>query len=96
MDYSSIALDFANVVNLVAVLLLMRAIVKDRKVLKGISVSGSFLTFVAILGFEVAYIFLNNAVAVSLGLVSLAFWFTAFVLALRIRIQDRKKSRIGT
>jgi len=93
MDYASIALDFANVVNLIAVLLLMRAIIKDRRVLKGLSISGSFLTFVAILGFEVAYIFLNNLVAVALGLVSLIFWFTAFALTLRIRIQDRAKSQ---
>ncbi len=92
MDYAGAALDFANVVNLIAVLLLMRSIVKDRKVLRGISVSGSFLTFVAILGFEVAYVFLNNLVAVALGVVSLTFWFAAFVLSLRIAIQDRMKS----
>ena len=47
MDSVSIVLDFANIVNLIAVLLLMRAIIKDRKVLKGFSVSGSFLTFIA-------------------------------------------------
>ncbi len=93
MDYASVALDFANVVNLIAVLLLMRAIIKDRKVLRGISVSGSFLTFVAILGFEVAYVILNNIVAVTLGLVSLTFWFTAFVLSLRLTIHDRMKSQ---
>lgn len=83
MDSVSIVLDFANIVNLIAVLLLMRAIIRDRKVLKGFSVSGSFLTFVAILGFEIAYVLLENPVSVALGLVSLVFWFMAFIFTLR-------------
>ena len=73
MDSVNIVLDFANIVNLIAVLLMMRAIIKNRKVLKGISVSGSFLTFVAILGFEIAYVLLENPVSVALGLVNLVF-----------------------
>ena len=93
MDYASVALNFANVVNLIGVILLMRTILKDRKVLKGISVSGSFVTFVAILSFEIAYIYLNNLLAVALGSVSLVFWFSAFALTLRLRIRDRNKAQ---
>jgi hypothetical protein len=93
MDYASIVLDFANAVNLIAVLLLMRAIIKDRKVLKGFSVSGSFLTFIAILGFEAAYVLLNNLVSVALGLVNLVFWFMAFVFSLRKRIFENQQQR---
>ena len=40
-------MDFAGAVNLFAVLLLMRTIIKDRKVLKGFSLTVSFLTCVA-------------------------------------------------
>ena len=83
MDSVSIALDFAKVVNLIAVLLLMRAVIVDRKVLRGFSISGSFLTFVAILSFEVAYVYLDNLISVALGLVSLVFWFMAFLFTLR-------------
>ena len=83
MDSASIVLDFANIVNLIAVLLLTRAIIKDRKVLKGFSISGSFLTFIAILGFEIAYVLLGNPISVGLGLVSLVFWFLAFIFTFR-------------
>ena len=89
MDSASIVLDFANVVNLIAVILLMRAIIRDRKVLRGLSVSGSFLTFVAILAFEVAYYLLGNMVSVGLGLVSVVFWFLAFVFTFRKWLSDR-------
>ena len=90
MDSVSIVLDFANTVNLIAVLLLMRAIIKDRKVLKGFSVSGSFLTFIAILGFEIAYTLLENPVSVALGLVSLVFWLMAFIFTFRKWIYERE------
>ncbi len=91
MYSANIVLDFANVVNLVAVLLLMRAIVRDRKVLKGFSVSGSLLTFIAILGFEIAYVLLGNFVSVALGLVNLIFWFMAFIFTLRKWIYGRNE-----
>jgi hypothetical protein len=83
MDAVNTVLDFANIVNVIAVLLLMRAIIKERKVLKGFSISGSFLTFVAILGFEIAYILLGNLISVGLGLVTLVFWFLVFIFNLR-------------
>jgi energy-converting hydrogenase Eha subunit A len=90
MDSVSIVLDFANIVNLIAVLLLLRAIIKDRKVVKGFSVSGSFLTFVAISGFEVVYVLLGNPVSFALGLVNLVFWLMAFVFTFRRWIYERK------
>jgi Ca2+/Na+ antiporter len=90
MDSVSIVLDFANIVNLIAVLLLLRAIIKDRKVLKGISVSGSFLTFVAIFGFEIVYVLLENPISFALGLVNLVFWLIAFIFTFRKRIYEQK------
>ena len=90
MDSVSIALDFANIINLIAVLLLMRAIIKDRKILKGFSVSGSFLTFVAIFGFEIVYVLLGNPISFALGLVNLVFWLMAFIFTFRKWIYERK------
>lgn len=96
MDSVSIVLDFANIINLIAVLLLMRAIIKDRKVLKGFSVSGSFLTFVAIFGFEIVYILLGNPISFALGFVSLVFWLMAFVFTFRKWIYEQKRPQEKT
>jgi hypothetical protein len=93
MDSVSIVLDFANIVNLIAVLLLMRAIIIDRKVLKGFSVSGSFLTFIAIFGFEIVYVLLGNSISSALGLVNLVFWLMAFLFVFRKWIYERHKAR---
>ena len=60
MDAASLAMDFANIINLTAVLLLMRTVIKDRKVLKGFSVSGTVLAWFGILGLEVGFFQLGN------------------------------------
>jgi hypothetical protein len=90
MDSVSIVLDFANIINLLAVLLLMRAIIIDRKVLKGFSVSGSLLTFLAIFGFEIVYVLLWNPISFALGLVNLVFWLMAFIFTFRKWVYERK------
>jgi len=83
MNAINAVLNFANFVNLFAVLLLMRAVVKDRNVLKGFSVSGSFLAFLAMLGFETAFLLLGNYLSFLLGLIVLAFWLMVFIFSLR-------------
>jgi hypothetical protein len=90
MNAVDITMNFANVVNLIAVLLLMRAVIKNRDFLKGFSVSGTFLTFVAILGFDVGFFLMGNYVSSALGLVTLAFWFMAFAFSLRDFFRSKK------
>ena len=83
MNAVDAAMNFANVVNLIAVFLLMRAIIKDKNILKGYSVSGTFLTFIAVLGFEIGFFLMRNMISFAEGLANLAFWFMAFVFSLR-------------
>ena len=90
MDSIDIFLDLANVIQFVAVILLMRAIIKDRKVIRGISVTGSFMNFIAIFCFEVVFVLLKNYVSVALGLVGLTFWFITFLFTFTIRFTERK------
>ena len=90
MNVVDMTMNFANVVNLIGVLLLMRAVIKNRNVLKGYSVSGTFLTFIAILGFEIGFYFMENYISLALGLTNLAFWFMAFILSLRNFMRERE------
>jgi len=83
MNSVDIALNFARVVNFVALLLLFRTVVKNRNFLRGFSVSGCFLTFLAIVGFQIAYFLLDNMVSFMLGLAAAAFWFVAFAYSLK-------------
>ena len=91
MNDVDLVMNLANVVNFIAVLLLMRAVIKDRNKLKGYSVSGAFLTFIAILGFEVGFYLMGNYFSFGLGLVNLVFWFMAFIFTLRNYIHNRKE-----
>ena len=91
MTTADMVMNFANAVNLIAVLLLMRTIIKDRNVLKGFSVSGTFLIFIAVLGFEIGFFLMENYISFGLGIINLCFWFMAFVFSLRKSMHEKKE-----
>ncbi len=93
MNGINMALNVGNFVNIIAILLMMRAIIKDRNILKGFSVSGTLLTIVAILSFQTAIYLMGNYLSFGLGLVGLAFWLMAFVFSLRNLIRERRISQ---
>ena len=74
-------------------LLMLRAVIKNRKVLRGYSILGSFLTFVSIVGFEIAYYLLGNIVGFAFGWATVAFWFVAFLYSLRQRLKGTEEQK---
>jgi hypothetical protein len=90
---ANLALDFASLINFIALLLMLRAVIKSRKALRGYSIIGSFMTFVSILGFEVAYYLLGNIIGFALGWATVVFWFVAFVYSLRQRLKGTEKEK---
>jgi hypothetical protein len=95
LSLANLVLDLASVINFIALLLMLRAVVKNRKVLRGYSIVGSFLTFVSILGFEVAYYLLGNTVGFALGWATVAFWFIAFAYSLMQRLKGAPEQKEG-
>lgn len=93
MDAANLALDFASIINFIALILMLRAVIKNRKMLRGYSITGSFLTFVSICGFEVAYYLLGNIFGFALGWATVAFWFIAFVYSLRQKLMGTDKEK---
>jgi hypothetical protein len=92
-DLANLALSIASIVNFIALLLMLRAVIKNRKVLRGYSILGSFLTFVSIVGFEIAYFLLGNIIGFALGWATVAFWFIAFLYSLRQRLKGAEKQK---
>ena len=95
LSLANLVLDLASVINFIALLLMLRAVVKNRKVLRGYSIAGSFLTFVSIVGFEVAYCLLGNTIGFAFGWATVAFWFIAFVYSLRQRLKGTLEQKEG-
>lgn len=93
MYVANVALSIASIINFIALLLMLRAVIKNRNVLRGYSITGSFLTFVSIVGFEVAYYMLGNIIGFALGWATVAFWFTAFVYSLRQRLEGTEEEK---
>lgn len=98
MDTLAVAnmlLDIASIINFIALLWMLRAIIKNRNYLRGFSVFGSFLTFLSIVGFELAYHLLGNIIGFTFGLGTVAFWFIAFVYSLKQKLK-RSNGQIET
>ncbi len=93
MDTANLALSIASIINFAALLLMLRAVIKNRKVLRGYSIVGSFLTFISILGFELAYYLLGNVIGFTLGWATVAFWFIAFIYSLRQKLKGTEKEK---
>ena len=93
MALANLLLDLASAVNFIALLWMLRAIIKNLNVLRGYSVVGSFLTFVSIVGFELAYHLLGNIIGFILGWFTVAFWFIAFVYSLKQKLKDKKQEK---
>jgi len=93
MNAANLALSLASIINFSALMLMLRAVIKNRKVLRGYSVVGSFLTFVSIVGFEIAYYLLGNVIGFALGWATVSFWFIAFVYSLRQKLEGTEKEK---
>jgi energy-converting hydrogenase Eha subunit A len=93
LSTAEIALNIASIINFVALMLLLRSVLKNRNTLRGYSVSGCFLTFISILGFEIAYTLMGNYFSVILGLATVIFWFVAFIYSFKLKIKSRKENK---
>ena len=93
MSIANLALSIASIINFTALLLMLRAVLKNRNELRGYSIMGSFLTFVSLVGFQIAYYLLNNTIGFVLGWVSVAFWFIAFIYSLRQRLEGTEQEK---
>ena len=99
---ANLILDVASIINFIALLWMLRAILKNRNYLRGFSVVGSFLTFVSIIitsiliavtGFEVAYYLLGNIIGFAISWATVAFWFLAFVYTLKQKLKGTKTQK---
>lgn len=93
MNIANLVLSVASFVNFIALLPMLHAVIKNRNALRGYSIIGSFLTFVSLVGFQIAYYLLGNYVGLIVGWVSVAFWFIAFAYALRQRLRGTEQQK---
>ena len=93
IELANLLLDIACIINFVALLWMLRAIIKNRNALRGYSVFGSFLTFVSLVFFEFAYHLVGNVIGFAFGWATVAFWFIAFVYTFKQKLNDRKQQK---
>lgn len=93
LQLANLLLDIGCVINFIALIWMLRAVIKNRNVLQGYSVVGSFLTFVSLIIFELAYHIVGNVLGFTLTWATVAFWFIVFVYTLKHKLAERKQSK---
>lgn len=79
----TLLIDSANVAFFIGTSLLIRAVLKNRKILNGYDLIGSFLTLLALCIFQVCYFMMGNFVSFSLAMLTVSYWVLAFVYSLK-------------
>ena len=85
---TNLLLDIGNIVMLIGTLLLIRAVIKDRKILKGYNPVGSILTMLGMITFDTFYVVINNQFSLWIAMVTTAYWFLASVYSVRIALEN--------
>ena len=88
MDFISIIILVANIITCVGTIQLIRAVIQNRTMLNGYSLSGAFLTFIALVMFNVVWAMLGgllNMIAVGIGAITVAYWFFVVIFKLYYR-----------
>lgn len=73
---------FANIICSIGTILLIRAVIKDRKILTNYSLSGAFLTLSAVFLFDVGFGMMKQWLSALIGLITVAYW--AFVVGFKV------------
>lgn len=86
--------DVANFIALVGTGLLIRAVVKDKDTLKGYSLPGSFLTFLAVLIFQIGFFLEGYYISIAFSLVTMLYWLLVVLYLINDKLNKSKASRI--
>ncbi len=93
LAFANLLLDIGSIINFIALLWMLRAIIKNRNALRGYSIVGSFLVFISLVFFEFAYHLVGNLIGFMFGWATVAFWFIAFIYTLKQKLQGNKKQK---
>jgi hypothetical protein len=83
--------DASNVVFLIGTFLLIRAVIKNRVILKGFSPSGSLATFSAMMLVNVAYIIMGFWFSLVVASIITSYWLMAFLYSTKIFISNYRE-----
>lgn len=84
-------LNIGNIVMLLGTLLLIKAVLKNRKILKGYDVVGSLLTFGGMLSFDIFYVTIPNWFSLGIAMVTTAYWLLVIVYSIKNKLKNRTK-----
>lgn len=87
-------MNVGNIIVFLGTLLLIKDVLKNRNMLKGYSIIGSFLTFIAISLFQVGF-FMVGVWTWTIGTVTALYWLLAFLFSFKTKFRGWRDRRKG-
>jgi len=78
----------ANIICAIGTILQIKDVVKNRSILKGYSLIGSILTFLAVTLFQIGFFLYQQILSVVFGSITAIYWFlvTLYVILIKLRM----------
>ena len=87
-------ITYSQFIFAIGTILLIREVLKNKNILRGFSLSGSFLTWLA-MGFVLYQFYLwSDWIGLIAGFMQWGFWLFVIIFVAREKLRDRKKRRI--
>lgn len=86
MILSELVFNLANFIFFIGSLPLIYSVIKDRKSLRGYSLYGTFLTSLALITIDVAYVMMGYWTSLALSLTTDVYWLFAFTFVIKERL----------
>ena len=90
MDEVYWLLAVGNIILFFGTLLLIRSVIKNRYLLYGFDLVGSFLTLVPVCMFMIAFVYMGNWISVFFSIFTVAFWALVFMFKLRSKFRGKQ------
>jgi hypothetical protein len=85
MTIMEISFLIGNIIMLVGTLLLIRTVIKNKQLLHGYDILGSFLTFIALICFNVGYIASNQYASLCFAFITVLYWLFVVIFKIKYR-----------
>jgi len=80
----------ANIICAIGTILQIKDVVKNRSILKGYSLIGSILTFLAVTLFQIGFFLDQQILSVIFGSITAIYWFLVSIYVILIKIRRIK------
>ena len=80
----------ANIICAIGTLFQINKVIKNRALLKGYDILGSILTCLSVVMFQIVFLYLEQYLSFSLGMITVIYWLLVTIYTIIIKVKGEK------